>query len=197
MSTAANDGNDAVLAGERLRYTDEAGCLLSRADDDGRGILHGRARASGLAASDSNCFWHAVDCRGHGDTEPLYRTRLGPLYAAHGLSAAAQRLVAATGSIVFWRDSLRLRARWTFISPLVFLRPALGMLTCLSYLLAYTPAEKAHRLGNVCRSVSRSHPADDWVGGRDGLAGSRRLAAVCNSVFVAISTFPRDCLDVP
>ncbi len=57
-------------------------------------------------------------------------------------------------------------------------------------------AQEEDGLGDACWSVSRSRAADDWLGGCDWNAGSRRVGAVCDFVFVAVSAFPRDCVDV-
>src|SRR5215470_8389123 len=65
-------------------------------------------------------------------------------------------------------------------------------------LLACVHATKeANGLGDICRSISGGGASDDWLGGGDGVTGSRGVGPLWNFVLVAVSAFSCDCLDVP
>jgi hypothetical protein len=77
------------------------------------------------------------------------------------------------------------------------LAAGLGVATCLSLSAGLHASEKAHGLGDLCRSFPGGDSADDWMGRRNGLAGPRRLDAVRNTLLLAVSPFLCHLLDVP
>ena len=78
-----------------------------------------------------------------------------------------------------------------------WLASLLGVVTCLSYLLAYTPLKKrtvwATFVGAFPGAVP---PMIGWAGGERTL-GQGRVAAVPDFVLLAVSALPCDLLDVP
>src|SRR6266851_6694176 len=58
-------------------------------------------------------------------------------------------------------------------------------------------AEEAHGVGHVYWRVPRSDSANDWLGRGQRKTRQRRVAAVSNSISLAVSAFPRHFVDVP
>ena len=140
-------------------------------------------------------FATLLDCGRYRDSKPLHRTRLRPLHATYGVASAAERTIAAARSVAVWLGSLRCgRAGSVFHGRLSCFRAWGADVRELS--ACVHAAEKAHRLGHRCRRISGSDSSDDWMGRRYRHFGSRRLAALRDSIFLAISAFLRHRLDV-
>ena len=90
----------------------------------------------------ANRFRHPADCRRHGHVKPLHRARLGPFMRRTAGRPLPSGLVATARSPVFGvilSDAGAIDLYFVGGSARV---RALGVATCLSYLLAYTPLKK-------------------------------------------------------
>src|ERR1700722_10958822 len=183
------------IARGRLCCADQAGCFLSCSDHYRCGLLHGRARASELAAHVADGVCHDADRGGYGGVESLHRARIGPVYAADGIAAAAEWRTAAGAGAGVWHCVER---GWGVCAVLRCGLDCGGAWSCdvrRIFVWLYA-AEEADGVGHVCWRVSGSDSADDWVGCGDWSPRSRRLALVWDFVFVAVSALSRDCVDV-
>src|ERR1700722_17592423 len=184
------------IARGRLCCADQAGCFLSCSDHYRCGLLHGRARASELAAHVADGVCHDADRGGYGGGESLHRARIGPVYAAGGIAAAAEWRTAAGAGARIWHCVER---SWGVCAVLRCGMDCGGTWRCdLRRIFVWVyAAEEADGVGDVCWRVSGSDSADDWVGCGHGAPRSRGVVAVRDFVFVAISALSRDCVDVP
>ncbi len=79
------------------------------------------------------------------------------------------------------------------VNPLTAL---LGLTVIAGYLFGYTPTEDKNLVVDNGRRLSRSGAAINWLGSSAWICRYRSLGAVRDSVPVAVSPFPGDCLDV-
>ena len=90
-----------------------------------------------------------------------------------------------------------LPVRWIFTIAAGLLARLLGVVTCLSYLLAYTPLKTRTVWATLVGAIPGAMPPLIGWAAATGSLGLRRLDAIRHSVPLAVSAFPRHRLDVP
>ena len=149
-----------------------------------------------MAAHDPRGVRHHVDRSGNGGAESLHRTRDRPVHAADGYAAVADRIADAGGGAAIRAGAVRGRGR-----GLIFRGGLSGVLVGRAdqreLFAGVYAAEETHGVGDVYWGDSGGDSADDRLDGGDRETGCGSMAAVRDSVFLAVSPLPCDQLDVP